>query len=237
MPNLLSWSTRWKPRQPRSCWPGWIGTTVVNHPGGNGSLPSWSGGSRTHIRRISMTKVGPVRMGRQTGRRSDSAACRWQWRCWRRRGDVGTRPTPRTGAASIPRPPAECRAARGVLAHLGHPLGAGRWRHRHLEADRGGDQTRPVRAHGPSSRRSSGEFATLRHLQGPGGGVGPRASAPGGQRTQRSGPPRTVADRPIWAEDARIRVPDRGARRRAGRLPRCHDQPVGGVDDPDAPAV
>jgi len=54
--------------------------------------------------RPTSTISGPNRMRRQAGRRSASAACRWRWRCWRRRGDVGSRAPsfsqPRTAATT-----------------------------------------------------------------------------------------------------------------------------------------
>ena len=49
---------------------------------------------------------GPRR--RLTGRRSGSAACRWRWRCWRRRGDVGPRDSGRAPRRCL-RTPATAR--------------------------------------------------------------------------------------------------------------------------------
>ena len=64
-----------------------------------------------------------------------------------------------------------------------------------------------------------------------------RPRALGGQRAQRGSPACAGVGSTLGTQAARVRIPDRGARRRAGRLSGRHHQSVGVVDDPDASAL
>ena len=183
-----------------------------------------------------------TRRSRQTGKRSGSAACRWPWRCWRRRGDVGSRPTPRAAAPAARRGTAPARNLLTPTSRWssGRPRPSAR-RCRAATSPPGSaspPRSSATRTGAPPARsKRCSRRPAVRHLQSPVGGAGPRPRPPGGQRARRGGPPRAAADRAVRPGAAGIRVPHRGGRRGTGRLPRRQRQPVGVADDPDAPVV
>ena len=192
--------------------------------GNNGSPPSWSVGSPIpHPSTTDDEGRRRDRIRRRTGRRSGSAACRWPWRCWRRRGDVGSRPTPR-GSARRTDPPAEPPHRRPARWSSGRPPPSARRCRAATSRPGSGSPSRssatPTGAPPARSKRSSRARPPYGISKALAEVLERAAHAPRGQRTRRGRPAtsRLLVDRSGLTR--RSSRPGSACRPRSWRLPR-----------------